>query len=459
MNNYNVRITEIEIYNFKNVEFGQINLDNKKYSSSVLGLYGQNGSGKTALIDAIALLKNALCGLQIPKQFADYINISASYSEFKFKFSVSQDKKFNEIIYSFKLRKETRKIQNIDKPSAEISMPVIFDEIFSVSISDNDVAHKMQEIINTSSEYQTFGPNSKFKQLIPDDVNINDIIVIKKITALQSRSFLFSKELLDIFRNKINVYSYIIEAIVDFGNNYLFVIDTKNNALISLDALPVAFKIKDGNKNLQGNIAISSERSIIAIEIFNILQNLIKNMNIVLKELIPGLTVELKNMGPVLWPDGHKGIYVQLLSIRNGKSIPIKYESEGIKKIISILQLLIVVYNNPSITVAVDELDAGIFEYLLGEILKIISEHGKGQLIFTSHNLRPLETIDKCFIAFTTVNPLNRYVRMKNVNKNNNLRDFYYRDIMLGGQSEKLYDETNNHEISFAFKEAMNSGK
>lgn len=35
-------------------------------------------------------------------------------------------------------------------------------------------------------------------------------------------------------------------------------------------------------------------------------------------------------------------------------------------------------YNNPSITVVIDELDSGIFEYLLGEILKIISEKGQG---------------------------------------------------------------------------------
>ena len=125
-----------------------------------------------------------------------------------------------------------------------------------------------------------------------------------------------------------------------------------------------------------------------------------------------------------------------------------------IKKIISILQLLIVVYNQSSITVAVDELDAGVFEYLLGELLRIISEKGKGQLIFTSHNLRPLETMDKGFIAFTTVNPSNRYIRFNNVKENNNLRDFYYRDIMLGEQNEMVYEPTNNAEISFAFREA-----
>ena len=64
---------------------------------------------------------------------------------------------------------------------------------------------------------------------------------------------------------------------------------------------------------------------------------------------------------------------------------------------------------------AIDELDSGIFEYLLGEILRIISEKGKGQLIFTSHNLRPLETIDKGFVAFTTTNVNNRYIRFSNV--------------------------------------------
>ena len=116
------------------------------------------------------------------------------------------------------------------------------------------------------------------------------------------------------------------------------------------------------------------------------------------------------------------------MSPKNSKEIPLKYESDGIKKIIYILQLLIVIYNQPSITVAIDESDADIFEYLLGEILRIISEKGKGQLIFTSHNLRPLET--------------------------NNLRDFYFRGIVLGEQSEEVYEPTNNAEIALAFREA-----
>ena len=107
-----------------------------------------------------------------------------------------------------------------------------------------------------------------------------------------------------------------------------------------------------------------------------------------------------------------------------------------------------------SITVAIDELDSGIFEYLLGEILRIISEKGKGQLLFTSHNLRPLETIDRGFIAFTTTNPENRYIRFNHVKSNHNLRDFYFRDIVLGEQNEVVYEATSNYEIAMAFREA-----
>ena len=177
-------------------------------------------------------------------------------------------------------------------------------------------------------------------------------------------------------------------------------------------------------------------------------------MNVVLEQIIPGLNVGVKSLGEELLKDNTKGIRVQLTSIRGNKSIALKYESEGIKKIVAILQLLIVIYNNPSVTVAIDELDSGIFEYLLGEIMRIISEHGKGQLIFTSHNLRPLETIDKSFVAFTTVNPDNRYIRFTNVKTSNNLRDFYYRDIILGEQSEPVYEPTNNRKIAYAFLKA-----
>lgn len=184
-----------------------------------------------------------------------------------------------------------------------------------------------------------------------------------------------------------------------------------------------------------------NEPTVVPKEALTVIKKVIENMNIVLKQIIPGLTIKVNEVGIDILYNNSIGTEIYLSSQKNDKDIPLKYESEGIKKIISILQLLIVLYNNSTITVAIDKLDSGVFEYLLGEILKIISEKGKGQLIFTSHNLRPLETIDKGFIAFTTTNPNKRYIRFSNVKINNNLRDFYYRDIFLGEQNESVYEK------------------
>lgn len=62
--------------------------------------------------------------------------------------------------------------------------------------------------------------------------------------------------------------------------------------------------------------------------------------------------------------------------------------------------------------------------------------------------------MDRGFIAFTTTNPLKRYIRLSSVKENNNLRDFYFRDIVLGEQQEEIYKPTNNAEIAMAFREA-----
>lgn len=75
-------------------------------------------------------------------------------------------------------------------------------------------------------------------------------------------------------------------------------------------------------------------------------------------------------------------------------------------------------------------------------------------MIFTSHNLRVLEKLDTKNIVCTTTNPDNRYIVLSGVEKNHNHRDFYIRSIVLGGQKEELYDETELQSIGYAFRRA-----
>ena len=78
---------------------------------------------------------------------------------------------------------------------------------------------------------------------------------------------------------------------------------------------------------------------------------------------------------------------MSLCRIEKKRTIPIRMESEGIIKIVSILNVLIQAFGNSSICLVIDELDAGIFEYMLGELLDIFNKSAKGQLIlYISHS-------------------------------------------------------------------------
>lgn len=464
MNKAFVRIENVEIINFKNVRYGFLDFENtrKPFKSNVLGLYGQNGSGKTALIDALSLLKLTLSGKTVPAYFADYVHVDSSFATLKFNFKV-RNKETNaeyHASYEFSIRKDIdESLQNISQNDVvnEKHKATIFNEVLSYSYVS--VAEKIKKgaLVDTRTD-EVFLPESKYKVLVgTGKKKKTDLLTAKLLASATSRTFVFSPELLNSIRQNCKEQRHLdlYEALVWFGNYELFIINTTNSGLISMNALPLSFRYNENGKAAIGSLMLKlNEPSLVPQEALDIVKNVVANMNVVLTQLVPGLTISVKELGTELSKSGGTNARIQLMSHKNSKEIPLQYESEGIKKIISILQLLIVVYNKDSITVAVDELDSGVFEYLLGELLRIISEKGKGQLIFTSHNLRPLETLDKGFIAFTTTNPDNRYIRLKDIKTNNNLRDFYYRDIVLGEQDEPVYESTNNYEIALAFREA-----
>ena len=70
----------------------------------------------------------------------------------------------------------------------------------------------------------------------------------------------------------------------------------------------------------------------------------------------------------------------------------------------------------------IDELDSGIYEYLLGECLEVMQDKAKGQSIFTSHNLCPLEILENDSLLYTTVNPENCYIKSSYIKNTQNTR-------------------------------------
>lgn len=454
MKDTSVRIQEIELKNVKNVESGtitfpnQIRSNNRIRRSEIIGVYGQNGSGKTALVDAMWILKHIMSGNKLPKNTGDFIFSESNTALIKIIFEVNNETDRNIVFYEVEIKRTQENEAQVIKENLAFKEQIDGTWTKKAGIIDYDINYE-----------ELFRPTKNLKLLTANnsDVQIN-LGVAKKLAQKELTSFIFSDETETIIKEYkvFDKYTQLIKAIKHYANINLFVFRNNYSGIINMNfILPLSFRLNDDKKITQGDLRIGLlETSVVEKEVYDIASKVINQMNIVLETIVPGLNIGMKNHGKQLTKDGNEGIRIELVSVRENSEVPLRNESDGIKKIISMLSTLITMFNNSTVCMVIDELDAGIYEYLLGELLQIIDKSGKGQLIFTSHNLRPLEMLDTASIIFTTTNPNNRYIRFANVKSNNNLRNLYIRSINLGGQKEEIYKETNSYDISRAFRMA-----
>ena len=435
-----IRLSSLQLTNIKNVKKGTIympNTVNKILSADkaeILGIYGQNGSGKTAIVDALYFLQKVMIGADLDQSLEDYMDMDSDTAEIFADFNIFMDDIVFEIGYRLSLSREEKEV-------------VISRETLSAAKNENGIRTNKTVFMDYQRDQANaiFKPQKRLDEILEENKEIKtDLIVARKMAEKSNCSYIFGESSREIFcreyKNGFQQFSVIISSLFEFALKDLFVIRNTHSGVISANfVLPMAFRIE---------ILVDEERK-------NLLETIVEQINIVLYTIIPGLQVTIKNYGKQSLDNGEEGWKLELMSKREGmKEIPIRMESEGIIKIISILNALIQAFGNPSICLVIDELDSGIFEYMLGELLDIFKKSAKGQLIFTSHNLRALEMIDKESIMFSTTNPDNRYIHMKNVRESNNLRNMYIRSITLGGQSEQIYEETDSLKIARAFRKA-----
>ena len=451
-----VRINKIVLNNFKNVKMGVVEMpayNGKELFSKkadVLGLYGQNGSGKTSVVEALRFVKMLLSGEKLPADMREYIAQNEEECKIEIGFSVAEEQRKETVSYSVVLKKE---VDNFVISRERLTVVPRKENVRAVESTLIDYQYDNEEV--------TFEPEYRYKKLVAKDKKVRVALNVAQAISIKShQSFIFGEDGYRIFsqckEDVMGEYNGLFAILHKYALVNLFVINNEHSGPISMNlVLPVAFYLSDGERITAGDLPIRiDEPSVVTKRQFHLAQTIIDGMNIVLKNVIPGMEVQVHNFGEQLLNNGDSGYKIELLSKRGDISIPLKYESEGIVKIVSFLNVLICVYNNPSMCLVIDELDSGVFEYLLGELLAVFSDGGKGQLIFTSHNLRALEMLGKKSILFSTANPCNRYIRLQNVQANNNLRDLYLRSLTLGGQKEEMYEETDSVAIGRAFRRA-----
>lgn len=415
-----VRITRAELRQCKNIARGVLPISSGyQEKADILGIFGQNGTGKSAVTEAFSYLRCLLRGETLPPSAGAFIRLGSPESSCAFRF---------EII-------------------GETRLPLEY--VFTLVRRENGAALSREELILLPDP--SAGRKRRRSLLSFPGGRILPSKIRRAVSAVMvsGSSGLFGADIREWTKQSLpseDVLRRATEVLRAYGRNGLYVTYSASRAPAGMD-LPLpggeTFRIPFSSWCVAEEPRMAEIRT--ALPPFSGL----------LAAVIPGLEVILRESGGGHTPEGRPGVRFTLMTRRDGKTIPLGQESEGIRKLLSLMSLLLRVYEDPSVCLVADELDASLFEYLLGELLRVLEQDGLGQLVFTSHDLRPLEMIDRRKLLFTTANPENRFIRLRG--RGGNLRDQYLRSIALGGEAEAILPPTDPYAVSRAFRQAGRS--
>ncbi len=126
----------------------------------------------------------------------------------------------------------------------------------------------------------------------------------------------------------------------------ILLINSEDTGMINANiALPfsIVSKEKDKISLLKGCLNLDGV-SPIPRKFFGDIQTKMDAISLVLKEIIPGLIISLQELSTTLNKKGEEIVKAEIIAKRANIEIPLRYESDGVKKLVSILYCLIFIY-------------------------------------------------------------------------------------------------------------------
>jgi len=428
-------IKSIEIKNFKTIKDSKI-----EFKRNLSAIYGPNGTGKTAIIEVLDIMKlyfvnpfmkcetlekKILKGISIGEKNL-IIDVIFSIDEFDYKILVEFNKYTDDSLYvsreelSFKETNSKRKFKNIVKIVNNENL--LSPEIYIENSTKNNF-----DILEKSILSQIEGGAKRF---INDFANLSSYLsLIIKYANIKDNEKVSIPEKLSLVMTH---FSKIEKIFLD-----MVIITLEEQALYNLNLL---IPMNIHTNKAHGTLAVNYRDSIGNIyteKEAEILEETVKEINSIFSTIIPNSKLSTERKITSLEGEELKvgvNIYVE----REGRKLLLDQESTGVIKLVSLLSIILYYIKDKNAIVAIDEFDIHIFEYLLALFLEKVVLYAKGQLIFTAHNLLPMEKLDKESIIISTKDEKKgvSYVYLKGASVTTNLRQKYLR-------SQTMWTEEN----------------
>ena len=346
----------------KEIEINFYNKTLKRFSpcgSNVKGIFGPNGIGKTSIIKGMDILRK--------------ISLNDNY--------LTND--FNLIILDKIINKK------IEKANLEIEFLII-----DSNKKKSRYVHSITIAITSPKEIKILSENIKKK-----DPNIDQIVgeiliengIIKNDSLheddLKSEIVDITKNLLEK-RSIVNIVKPSVLKSIDLEKIRYFY--RKLHIKIDREDSHLGYALMDNplKDDIPFNDSVGNYDMIISKNNLQIFEDYLKRMTKFLKIFKPNLrNIEYEKK------EGKEEYYINILFVYDDYKVDYEFESMGIKNLFSLFTYFRALSEDK--VVVIDEIDTSIHDIYLNKLIEFFAVDGKGQLVFTAHNITLLQTLKK----------------------------------------------------------------
>ena len=358
---------------------------------NVKGIYGMNGSGKSAIISSVDILRNLLINenyLNIPivqSSLDEIINkkIEELHIGTKFLLKVSEDIAY---LYEYEVVLKKNNFGKYVIDSEQLSCKNAFskkDEFISVFKvkkgeieynnteedidSKNEFREKTKNLLSNSSASSLFFmkfDHNKIKSVNPDSISMGTLVLLWY---------------------SFNMYVYMDQSDnhTDYFVNDILNKNSEKNIKIHAAQINLLHSFDITNLSI-----FSCKTNTIPVDKYKAYEDFVKK----LKKFIQIFKPELKDI-EIERKDKGDDYVCSLNMVYEGFSINSEFESTGIKKLIKLYAYLQEMVKGG--IVFIDELDSNLHDVYLCALLEYLMDYGKGQLCFTTHNVGPMDILKR----------------------------------------------------------------
>jgi len=384
-----MKITAIELNNFRSIRhlFMNLSSSNAKNIKRIVAIYGENGAGKSTIIDSF---KNLCLSIRTLDNLGKFI---------KFRDTIIGQNKDSTIDPSIILEhSKDRLFTNIHD---------VFNNCHTINTEENTIIKYSFYLNGKQGYYQlTFSEsNELLEERMYHVLNKNRGVLFdikKNKNPLLNAGIIKDRNLKKEIINMINKYwgqhtllAIISNEIKNYNSEFI-----KSNIKINiLDFIDSIAKTSFYQHSVSSEIIGSSQRiqgsNIERGEIPLSWEPHLDMIETILNTFIPSSYSDVLKVFYKKNKNAKSIEYELIFKKRIGGEavdISVKLESGGTRRLLKILPLLIDAIRGH--IVIIDEIDNGIHDLLMYQILKSISETIEGQLIFTTHNTQLMNSIN-----------------------------------------------------------------